>query len=76
MSYLEIKVEGVILLYEVGEINKIEALKRIEDILETYLFNSNNIKDENYNNIINKLSKKGFITEGDFFEKVNPFFEK
>lgn len=76
MSYLEIKVEGVILLYDVGEIDKIEALNRIDDILETYLFNSNNIKDENYNNIINKLSKKGFITEGDFFEKVNPFFEK
>lgn len=76
MSYLETKVEGVILLYDVGEIDKIEALNRIDDILGTYLFNSNNIKDENYNNVINKLSKKGFITEGDFYEKVNPFFEK
>lgn len=59
MSNIELKIEGIILLCDVGEISKIEAKNRLKQTINDYK-NLIDCSKRDLKNIINRIHNKGY----------------
>lgn len=75
MSNLELKIEGVILRLEIGDLSKAEAINIIEEILDDYQFNINkDFYDTTYQKALNRLLRKNIIINSHYDEEAKPSF--